>query len=127
MTMKHTIAFSLSLSLAVVFAMHARRERAVRPGPASHGNHQIRPRRLVNQRHALHDIAQSIHEPGLFGAGHGRPAHEATPVDEAVVVCDTLNMLGAFKDSYQQLLAAPTDLLNTPVPLPDWRDVLQAG
>ena len=25
------------------------------------------------------------------------------------------------------MLAAPTDLLNTPVPLPDWRDVLQAS
>ena len=50
---------------------------------------------------------------------------EATPINEAVVVCDTLNMLGAFTDSYQQLLGAPTDLLNTPVPLPDWRDLLQ--
>ena len=39
--------------------------------------------------------------------------------------CNTLNMIGAFKDSYRQLLAAPNDLLNTPVPLPNWRDVLQ--
>ena len=51
----------------------------------------------------------------------------ATPINEAAVVCDTLNMIGAFKDSYQQLLAAPTDLLNTPGPLPDWRDLLQAA
>ena len=36
-------------------------------------------------------------------------------------------MIGAFKDSYQQLLAAPTDLLNTAVPLPNWRDVLQGA
>ena len=48
-----------------------------------------------------------------------------TPLNEAAVLCDTLNMLGAFRDSYQQLLAVPTDLLNTPAPLPDWRDVLQ--
>ena len=50
-----------------------------------------------------------------------------TPLNEAAVLCDTLNMLGAFRDSYQQLLAVPTDLLNTPAPLPDWRDVLQAA
>ena len=31
------------------------------------------------------------------------------------------------RDSYQQLLAVPTDLLNTPAPLPDWRDVLGAA
>ena len=52
---------------------------------------------------------------------------QATPVAEAAVVCDTLNMLGAFRDSYQQLLAAPANLLNTAPPLPDWRDVLQAA
>ena len=52
---------------------------------------------------------------------------EATPINEAAVVCDTLNMIGAFRDSYQQLLAVPTDLLNTPAPLPDWRDVLGAA
>ena len=43
------------------------------------------------------------------------------------MACDTLNMLGAFSDSYPQLLAAPAALLNTPVPLPDWRDVLQTS
>ena len=52
---------------------------------------------------------------------------EATPLNEAAVVCDSLNMLGAFRDSYRQLLQAPTDLLNTAPPLPDWRDVLQAA
>ena len=50
---------------------------------------------------------------------------EATPINEAAVVCDTLDMIGAFRDSYQQLLAAPTDLLNTPAPFPNWRDLLQ--
>ena len=52
---------------------------------------------------------------------------EATPLNEAAVVCDSLNLLGAFRDSYRQLLQAPTDLLNTAPPLPDWRDVLQAA
>ena len=52
---------------------------------------------------------------------------QATPVDEAAVVCDTLGMLGSFRDSYQQLLAAPSNLLHTAPPLPDWRDVLQAA
>ena len=52
---------------------------------------------------------------------------QATPVAEAAVVCDTLNMIGAFRDSYQQLLAVPTDLLNTPAPFPNWRDVLGAA
>ena len=40
---------------------------------------------------------------------------------------NTLNMIGAFRDSYRQLLQAPTDLLNTAPPLPDWRNVLQAA
>ena len=52
---------------------------------------------------------------------------EATPLNEAAVVCDSLNLLGAFADSYRQLLQAPADLLNTAPPLPDWRDVLQAA
>ena len=52
---------------------------------------------------------------------------EATPVGQLPVVCDTLGMLGSFRDSYQQLLAAPADLLHTAPPLPDWRDVLQAA
>ena len=103
----------------------AGRERAVRPGPASDRDYKSDSADRQSG-HALHDIAQSIHEPGLFGAGHGG-GRRGNPVDEAAVVCDTLNMIGAFKDSYQQLLAAPTDLLNTPVPLPDWRDVLQAA
>ena len=52
---------------------------------------------------------------------------QATPVGQLPVVCDTLGMLGSFRDSYQQLLAVPADLLHTAPPLPDWRDVLQAA
>ena len=52
---------------------------------------------------------------------------QATPVNEPALVCDTLNMLGAFQDSYQQLLRAPADLLHTAPPLPNWRDLLEAA
>ena len=50
---------------------------------------------------------------------------ETTPAFGTPVICDTLNMLGALQDSYQQLLERPTNLLHTPVPLRNWRNVLQ--
>ena len=49
-------------------------------------------------------------------------------LNEAAVVCDSLNMLGAFRDSYRQLLAVHRGICSIPsAPLPDWRDVLQAA
>ena len=125
MTMKHAIAFSLSLSLAVAGAMPPSASaqfdldlQATEIGNQVQEivNRVTRYTTLLNQFTSLDCSAQGM----ASGA-------EATPINEAVVVCDTLKMIGAFTDSYQQLLAAPTDLLNTPVPLPDWRDLLQAS
>ena len=125
MTMKHAIAFSLSLSLAVAGAMPPGASaqfdldlQATEIGNQVQGilNRVTRYTTLLNQFTSLDCSAQGM----AAGA-------EATPINEAAVVCDTLNMIGAFRDSYQQLLAAPTDLLNTPAPLPDWRDLLQAA
>ena len=123
MTMKHAIAFSLTLT--VIFAMSPRASAQfdldLQAAEIANQLQQIANRitrytTLLNQFTSLDCSAQGM----ATGA-------QATPVDEAAVVCDTLNMIGAFKDSYQQLLAAPTDLLNTAVPLPNWRDVLQGA
>ena len=125
MTMKHTIAFSLSLSLAVVFAMP--------PGASAQFDLDLQATEIINQAQELVNRVTRYTTllnqfTGLDCAAQGMAAGaEATPINEAAVVCDTLNMIGAFKDSYQQLLAAPTDLLNTLVPLPDWSDVLQTS
>ena len=123
MTMKHTIAFSLSLSLAVVFAMP--------PGASAQFDLDLQATEIINQAQELVNRVTRYTTllnqfTSLDCSAQGMAAGaEATPINEAAVVCDTLNMLGAFKDSYPQLLAAPTDLLNTPAPLPDWRDLLQ--
>ena len=125
MTMKHTIAFSLSLSLAVVFAMP--------PGASAQFDLDLQATEIINQAQELVNRVTRYTTllnqfTSLDCAAQGMAAGaEATPINEAAVVCDTLNMLGAFKDSYPQLLAAPTDLLNTPAPLPDWRDLLQTS
>ena len=117
------IALSLSLSLTVVLAMS--------PGASAQFNLDLQTAEIANQ---VQEIANRITRyttllnqfTSLDCSAQGMAAGaEATPVDEAAVACDTLNMIGAFKDSYQQLLAAPTNLLNTPIPLPNWRDVLQ--
>ena len=119
------IALSLSLTLTVVLAMPPRvsaqfdldlQATEIANQVQEIANRITRYTTLLNQFTSLDCSAQGM----AAGA-------EATPVDEAAVVCNTLNMLGAFKDSYRQLLQAPTDLLNTPAPLPDWRDVLQAA
>ena len=121
MTIKHAIAFSLTLT--VVCAMPA--------GASTQFDLDLQSTEIANQ---IQEIANRITRyttlltqfTSLDCSAQGMAAGaQATPVDEATVACDTLNMLGAFKNSYQQLLAAPTDLLNTPVPLPNWRDVLQ--
>ena len=123
MTMKHAIVFSLTLT--VVCAMP--------PRAAAQFDLDLQATEIGNQ---LQEILNRITRyttllsqfTSLDCAAQGMAAGaEATPLNEAAVVCDSLNMLGAFRDSYRQLLQAPTDLLNTAPPLPDWRDVLQAA
>ena len=123
MTINHAIAFSLTLTVIFAASPRARAQFDLDLQAAEIANQVqeianriTRYTTLLNQFTSLDCSAQGM----ATGA-------EATPVDEAAVVCDTLNMIGAFKDSYRQLLQAPTDLLNTPAPLPDWRDVLQAA
>ena len=121
----HAVALSLSLTLTGVLAMPPRASaqfdldlQATEIGTQLQGifNRITRYTTLLSQFTSLDCSAQGM----ATGA-------EATPINEAAVVCDSLNMLGAFRDSYRQLLQAPTDLLNTAPPLPDWRDVLQAA
>ena len=123
MTMKHAIVFSLTLT--VVCAMP--------PRAAAQFDLDLQATEIGNQ---LQEILNRITRyttllsqfTSLDCSAQGMAAGaEATPLNEAAVVCDSLNMLGAFRDSYRQLLQAPTDLLNTAPPLPDWRDVLQAA
>ena len=124
MTMKHTIAFSLALTAVVL---------PCRRGASAQFDLDLQATEIINQAQELVNRVTRYTTllnqfTGLDCSAQGMAAGaEATPINEAAVVCDTLNMIGAFKDSYQQLLAAPTDLLNTPVPLPDWRDVLQTS
>ena len=122
MTMKHAIAFSLTLT--VVLAMP--------PRASAQFDLDLQATEIGTQlQEILNRVTQYTAQLTQFtrldcsvqGMATGA---EATPINEAAVVCDTLNMIGAFRDSYQQLLAVPTDLLNTPAPLPDWRDVLGA-
>ena len=121
MTMKHAIAFSLTLTVAG----------AVPPRAGAQFDLDLQATEIINQAQELVNRVTRYTTllnqfTSLDCSAQGMAAGaQATPINEAAVVCDTLNMVGAFKDSYQQLLAAPTDLLNTPVPLPDWRDLLQ--
>ena len=121
----HAVALSLSLTLTVVFAMP--------PSAGAQFDLDLQATEIGNQ---LQEILNRItHYTTLLNqftnldcSAQGMAAGaEATPLNEAAVVCDSLNLLGAFADSYRQLLQAPTDLLNTAPPLPDWRDVLQAA
>ena len=123
MTIKHAIVFSLTLT--VICAMP--------PRAAAQFDLDLQATQIGNQ---LQEILNRITRyttllsqfTSLDCSAQGMAAGaEATPLNEAAVVCDSLNMLGAFRDSYRQLLQAPTDLLNTAPPLPDWRDVLQAA
>ena len=121
MTMKHAIAFSLTLTVAG----------AMPPGASAQFDLDLQATEIINQAQELVNRVTRYTTllnqfTSLDCSAQGMTAGaQATPINEAAVVCDTLNMIGAFKDSYRQLLAAPTDLLNTPVPLPDWRDLLQ--
>ena len=123
MTIKHAIVFSLTLT--VVCAMP--------PSAGAQFDLDLQATQIGNQ---LQEILNRITRyttllsqfTSLDCSAQGMAAGaQATPLNEAAVVCDSLNMLGAFRDSYRQLLQAPTDLLNTAPPLSDWRDVLQAA
>ena len=125
MTRKHAIAFSLSLALTGVFAMP--------PGASAQFDLDLQATEIGTQvQEILNRVTQYTAQLTQFTrldcSAQGMAAGaEATPINEAAVVCDTLDMIGAFRDSYPQLLAAPTDLLNTPAPFPDWRDLLGAA
>ena len=123
MTIKHAIVFSLTLT--VVCAMP--------PSAGAQFDLDLQATQIGNQ---LQEILNRITRyttllsqfTSLDCSAQGMAAGaQATPLNEAAVVCDSLNMLGAFRDSYRQLLQAPTDLLNTAPPLSDWRDVLHAA
>ena len=123
MTITHAIVFSLTLT--VVCAMP--------PSAGAHFDLDLQATEIGNQ---LQEILNRITRytallsqfTRLDCSAQGMAAGaQATPINEAAVVCDSLNMLGAFRDSCRQLLQAPTDLLNTAPPLPDRRDVLQAA
>ena len=123
MTIKHAIAFSLALTVAV----------AIPPGAGAQFNLDLQATEIANQlQEILNRVTQYTSQLAQFtrldcSAQGMATGAEATPINEAAVVCDTLDMVGAFRDSYPQLLAAPTGLLNTAAPLPDWRDVLGAA
>ena len=121
----HAVALSLSLTLTGVLAMP--------PRASAQFDLDLQATEIGNQ---LQEILNRVTRyttllsqfTRLDCSAQGMAAGtQATPLNEAAVVCDSLNMLGAFRDSYRQLLQAPTDLLNTAPPLPDWRDVLQAA
>ena len=119
--MKRT--FSLLLFLAAVLA-----------GPPNASAQFKTETQLANIAKQVQEIANRIQQytalthqfTQLDCAAQGMAAGaETTPAIGAPVICDTLNMLGALQDSYPQLLERPTNLLHTPVPLRNWRDVLQ--
>ena len=125
MTIKHAIAFSLSLALTGAVAMP--------PGASAQFDLDLQATEIGNQvQGILNRVTQYTSQLTQFTrldcSAQGMEAGaEATPINEAAVVCDILDMLGAFRDSYPRLLAVPTGLLNTPAPLPGWRDVLGAA
>ena len=112
MTIKHAIAFSLSLALTGVFA--------IPPGASAQFDLDLQATEIGNQvQEILNRVTQYTSQLTQFTrldcSAQGMAAGaEATPINEAAVVCDTLNMIGAFRDSYRQLLQAPTDLLKYP-------------
>ena len=123
MTTKHAIAFSLILT--GLCAMPPSASAQFNPGLQTAeianqvqqlANRITRYTTLLNQFTSLDCAAQGM------GAGA-----EATPVHQVPVACNTLNMVGAFRSSYSQLLQAPANLRHTPVPLPDWRNLLRAA
>ena len=123
MTMKRAIALSLVLTVVCAIPPSARAQFDLDLQATEIGTQVQEILNRITQY-----TAQLTQFTRLDCSAQGMAAGaQATPVAEAAVVCDSLNMLGAFRDSYRQLLQAPTDLLNTAPPLPDWRDVLQAA
>ena len=123
MTMKHAIAFSLTLTVVCAIPPRARAQFDLDLQATEIGTQLQEILNRITQY-----TAQLTQFTRLDCSAQGMAAGaEATPINEAAVLCNTLNMIGAFRDSYRQLLQAPTDLLNTPAQLPDWRDVLQAA
>ena len=123
MTMKHAVAFSLTLTVILAMPPRASAQFDLDLQATEIGTQLQEILNRVTQY-----TAQLTQFPRLDCSAQGMATGaEATPINEAAVACDTLNMIGAFRDSYQQLLAAPTDLLNTPAPFPNWRDVLGAA
>ena len=121
----HAIAVSLSLVLTGVFATPPRASAQFDLDlQATEIGNQLQ--QILNRITRYTTLLSQFTRLDCSAQGMATGA-EATPLNEAALVCDTLDMLGAFKDSYRQLLQAPTDLLNTAPPLPDWRDVLQAA
>ncbi len=123
MTMKHAIAFSLTLTVAG----------AMPPGASAQFNPGLQTAEIANQVQQLANritryttLLNQFTSLDCAAQGMGAGA-EATPMNQAAVACNTLNMVGAFRSSYSQLLQAPANLRHTPVPLPDWRNVLQAA
>ena len=117
MTMKHAIAFSLTLTVVCAIPPRARAQFDLDLQATEIGTQLQEILNRITQY-----TAQLTQFTRLDCSAQGMAAGaEATPINEAAVLCDTLNMIGAFRDSYRQLLQAPTDLLNTPAPLPDWR------
>ena len=123
MTTKHAIAFSLILTVAG----------AMPPGASAQFNPGLQTAEIANQVQQLANritryttLLNQFTSLDCAAQGMGAGA-EATPVNQVPVACNTLNMVGAFRDSYQQLLQAPANLRHTPVPLPDWRNLLQAA
>ena len=123
MTIKHAIVFSLTLTVVCAMPPRAGAQFDLDLQATEIGN-QLQ--QILNRITRYTTLLSQFTSLDCSAQGMAAGA-QATPVAEAAVVCDSLNLLGAFRDSYRQLLQAPTDLLNTAPPLPDWRDVLQAA
>ena len=123
MTIKHAIVFSLTLTVVCAMPPRAGAQFDLDLQATEIGN-QLQE--ILNRITRYTTLLSQFTSLDCSAQGMAAGA-QATPVAEAAVVCDSLNLLGAFRDSYRQLLQAPTDLLNTAPPLPDWRDVLQAA
>ena len=123
MTIKHAVVFSLTLTVVCAMPPRAGAQFDLDLQATQIGN-QLQ--QILNRITRYTTLLSQFTSLDCSAQGMAAGA-EATPLNEAAVVCDSLNMLGAFRDSYRQLLQAPADLLNTAPPLPDWRDVLQAA
>ena len=105
MTMKHAIAIAFSLILTGVLAMPPRASAQFDLDlQATEISNQVQ--KLLNRVTQYTTLLTQFTSLDCSAQGMAAGA-EATPIDEAAVACNTLNMIGAFRDSYRQLLAAP--------------------